>query len=179
MVEISWFNPLGDAPEHIVRGTYALLEDCDDSFNPPLSMRTSTCHDFSDDAGDGAVAGSMDAFFASLSSQPCLVAHDGERVLGLLSYKEGHALPFDHDWEELLYVTTVCTSPVARGRGIASSLYGTLDGMMPGRVLCLRTWSTNDPQLRLLERLGWTPVKHYPDDRGPGVDTVYLAKNHE
>ena len=44
---------------------------------------------------------------------------------------------------------------------------------MPGRPIALRTWSTNAAQLRLMEKLGFTCVLRLPDDRGPGVDTVY------
>ena len=44
---------------------------------------------------------------------------------------------------------------------------------LPGRPIALRTWSTNAAQLRLMEKLGFTCVLRLPDDRGPGVDTVY------
>ncbi len=59
-------------------------------------------------------------------------------------------------------------------------MYELMETGLPDEVDCdrisTRTWSQNDPQINTLMKKGFSIVKRIPDDRGPGVDTLYFGK---
>ncbi|MCI1664790.1 MAG: GNAT family N-acetyltransferase [Atopobiaceae bacterium] len=147
-----------------------ILERCDADFVPPLSARSSTHQT----ALTGLTAsGGVQGYFDELRGQPFVLALDGDHVIGFLSFIPGYSL---HGEVRGDYVTTVCTLPERRGEGIATALYGRLEELTRPHTLLIRTWSTNEGQVCLLGRLGFVLVERVIDDRGPGVDTLYLAK---
>lgn len=144
-------------------GVYRLLAACDKEFVPPLSNRTTTMQHGFTDTGDG----SLQNYFDSMAKQAFLVAVDDGEVVSFLSYQP-------HD-DGSCYVTAVCTGHSHRNQGIASSLYDYLENRF--RIVTIRTWSTNDAQMSLLSGRGYHITRVLFDDRGPEIDTVYLAKN--
>ncbi len=153
----------------------ALLEETESEFVPPLSKRTSTHQtDLSTPAASDRTG--VEAYFAELAGQPFLLAREGRRFAGFLSYIRG----FDAGWIRLgadaVYITTICTAPEFRHRGVASALYRALEKRICPSAMLIRTWSTNGAQRSLLEKGGYRMVRCLADDRGPGIDTLYYLK---
>lgn len=153
----------------------ALLEETEGEFVPPLSKRTSTHQtDLSTPAASDKTG--VEAYFAELAGQPFLLAREGRRFAGFLSYIRG----FDVGWIRLgadaVYITTICTAPELRHRGVASALYRALEKRICPFAMLIRTWSTNGAQRSLLEKSGYRMVRCLADDRGPGIDTLYYLK---
>ncbi|NTW38779.1 MAG: GNAT family N-acetyltransferase [Cellulomonadaceae bacterium] len=149
-----------------------------DEFVPPLTVRRSTTQ--SDLVGLRAEAPEgVGRYFAQMLDQHTLLAPGPDRALAAFcSFRVGHTPPVVADLGPCTYVSTIAVLPDHRRSGIARLLYGSLlalDGVR-SRPVMLRTWSTNTGHLALLATLGFEVVSTLPDDRGTGVDTVYLAR---
>lgn len=158
-----------------------LLTDADDEFVPPLSARGGTLESRLGPAQ--ARAAGIDDYLAAVLEQRLLVAEDATGVVGFVSYRPGHVVTVaGHDpVGPAAYVSTIVVAPAARRRGLARALYETLFVEVrhdePGAgAVATRTWSGNDSHLTLLESLGFVEVIRLADDRGPGIDTVYLVR---
>lgn len=62
-----------------------------------------------------------------------------------------------------------------RRHGLAQGFYHRLMALYPRfrRLISTRTWSGNSNHISLLQKLAFTGPVRIPDDRGPGIDTVY------
>lgn len=162
---------------------WELLRDADASFIPPLSARNSTVQqqlggNDADDLADVDVRGPL-VYFESLRSQNFFLARDGHgAVIAFMSFRTGYTLPAADRCERYHYVTTVIVDPRHRRQGITRRMYELLiaEAAAHGEGVATRTWSTNDAHLALLETIDFTVVIRRPDDRGTGIDTVYLAR---
>ncbi|MGH3764416.1 MAG: GNAT family N-acetyltransferase [Pseudonocardiaceae bacterium] len=106
-----------------------------------------------------------------------LLLIENRQLQGFLSFRTPHYDARLPNITACIYVSTIAVFPAMRGHGYARLLYQELFKLpetLPAWIL-LRTWSTNSGHLRLLYSLGFTVVLTIPDDRGPGVDTLYLA----
>lgn len=158
---------------------WRLLVDADRSFIPPLSSRSSSiasdlgAHDL-DPAGPRT-------YLTSLRGQWFQMArNETGMVVGMMSYRPGYVLPVDDNAGPHHYVSTVIVDPVHRRQGITRRMYTQLieRAADAGESVATRTWSTNDGHLALLTQLGFAVIQRMADDRGPGLDTVYLANQH-
>lgn len=161
--------------ERTCRGIRDLLSECDEDFVPPLSTRSGTC----DSDLSGSDGGSLDAYMRGVARQDCVVAFEGGRVVGLLSYREDYrpdAAEF-RPGERVLYVSTVLVAPEFRRSGACRRMYGALISRLgrTGGFVLTRTWSGNESHARLLESLGFGVLRTIEDDRGEGVHTVYYG----
>lgn len=165
------------APGGLAPDLRRLLAAADAEFVPPLSARTSTTQQT---LTPSSVVGGpgLDAYLAAVLTQQLLVAEAGGAVLGLLSWRPDHTVvvPGHDPLGPLAYVTTVVVAPAARGQGAGRALYVALLRELAGGPVATRTWSRNDAHLALLASLGFVEVVRLPDDRGPGLDTVYLYR---
>lgn len=149
-----------------------LLHHADAEFVPPLSARrTALDEDFSSGTG------SLDAYERDLLAHPLLLATAFGRVDGLAGYRRCRLIIAGAE-VDCLYLSTIIVSARARRTGIGGDLYAALihlahDANIP---LVTRTWSENDAHLRLARRYRLREVERVADDRGPGIDTVYLAR---
>lgn len=148
-----------------------LLEQVADEFYPPLTQRTSTTQ--SQLAG-GADVG-LGSYLTGVLEQETIVAWEGDAALGFASYRH-MTHPELADLGQCVYLSTIATRAGHRGKGVARTMYAALFDTCPGEPVLLRTWSTNSAHLALLAALGFTEVRRVGDDRGPGVDTVYLHR---
>ena len=153
-----------------------LLELADEEFVPPLSARTGTDQrdGLDDSAGD-----SLDAYLdAALDHTYILARVDGE-VVGGLSFHDGYEIPELEGYLPSNYVSTVIVHPDHRRHGYARGLWKRMLRGLPDSCrepyVTTRTWSTNDSHVALLMELGFEEVTRIPDDRGPGLDTVYFG----
>lgn len=154
---------------------YALLTSCDYDFVPPLSQRTST-HQGNLAPQSGAHSNDgVQAYFDEMSRQPFFLAWDGDALVGFLAYIPNYECP-PYITLPSNYVTTVCVERDVRGQGIGSALYEALESRLAGQPITIRTWSTNASQNSLLVGRGYRALAVLPNDRGPGVDTVYYGK---
>ena len=151
-----------------------ILHECQDEFVPPLSLRTAT-NSAQLVGGPGATVG-FEAYYASMAKQAFVLAYDEatDELLAFLTYiPKAKVSYFEGD---CAYVSTVCTTARARGKGIAAALYRQLEDILGAGDICLKTWSTNIAQIKILPRLGYQEFKRVSNERGEGIDSVYFHK---
>lgn len=151
----------------------ALLFACEGEFVPPLSERHSTSQT---DLDSGERHSGPQAYFDEMSAQPIVLALRDTELLGFLSYRPDFVLDFLPGAS--CYVTTVCVDAAHRREGVATALYAHVEALVRPQGVSLRTWSTNVAQIGALRKRGYECVRTLPDDRGPGVDTVYFLKRN-
>ena len=155
---------------------YGLLVLADKEFIPPLSARaSSTQSDLSQAAA--AEEGARD-YYESMASQPVILALEEGRCLGFMAFKENYTC-HEIGAETLpnLYASTCVVHPDARGRKLMEGFYREMIRLYPAATVCTRTWHTNIPHLRVLEKLGFRELTRLPNHRGPGMDTVYFIRS--
>lgn len=157
---------------------YELLRVCDKDFVPPLSARNSTSQ--SDWSGAEKEQDGIRAYLEDICRQHVLLWKERGKVRAFITWKDhfqcGHLISYP----DSCYMTTLCIDPDQRGQGISESLYILAEKEIragyPGAPITLRTWSSNQAQKHILEKMGYHTVKRLKDDRGEGIDTVYYVK---
>lgn len=153
-----------------------LLQATDHEFVPHLSSRTSSTQ--TQLIGETAQEPSVEPYLEALLTQRFIIATDAETstLSAFMSYKPHYAHP-NHPAGLGHYVTTTIVHPQHRRHKLAATMYKTMidQARTDGALIIARTWSTNYPRLRLADTLGFTVDAHIEDDRGPGIDTVYLS----
>lgn len=159
-------------------GVWGLLEAYGEDFVPPLSQRHSTCQQGLR-GGDGPSDQGPRAYFEEMKRQRFLLAVEGEETAGFLTFR------YDYVPEILsaqggegvlgLYITTIIVAAPYRRQGLAREFYRRLMALYPQRrrLISTRTWSGNINHISLLQKLSFSGPVRIPDDRGPGIDTVY------
>ena len=168
-----------DRPQQ--EGVWRLLEAYGEDFVPPLSQRRSTTQQGLQGADEPSGRGPA-AYFAELKRQRFLLALEGERVAGFLSFRYDYVpdILSDQAPEGVLglYITTIIVAADHRRQGLAREFYRRLMALYPRRrrLISTRTWSGNENHISLLQKLSFAGPVRIPDDRGPGIDTVYYHK---
>ena len=175
-MELQYCKRLTDA--RALDGVWRLLRLYDGDFVPPLSQRESTCQQ---SLSGGEAESGPRSYFHALQEQSFLLAAEGEALAGFFSFRQDYLPPpiahLRQDGRLALYVTTIVVDAPARGQGLATRFYRALPTFLPGPLLITtRTWSGNRSHLHVLEKLGFSLALRIPDDRGPGVDTVYYSR---
>lgn len=156
---------------------YRILTECDQDFYPPLSARSSS-RQLSWDTKEEKNDGVKDYYEMLLEQENLFWKEDGE-IAGFLSFLPHYSCEYLKDYGDICYLTTLCISPKFRGRGLSPKIYAAVFAHIhrtyPEQTIAFRTWSTNAAQMHLVKRLGLTEVLRLPDDRGPGVDTIYYV----
>lgn len=197
-VSINYVPALEETPGNagILQQLKALLRWGDEQFVPPLSARHSSTQ--SDLAPHEAAADhAIDDYYQALLEQRFLLAlddsddtdadadadavgtdTDGKRTLaGFMSYRPDYACAYV-DGGVCTYVSTILVAGEYRGAHLTERMYRELFALpsVAGTVVATRTWSENGAHLHILKEMGFDLIKTLPDDRGPGIDTVYYAK---
>jgi len=100
----------------------------------------------------------------------------------------GFSVFFNNYYEDLIspytpcnYVKLACIHPSYRGLRIGSTLNKFIEEQIPEDLklpyIVRRTWSTNTPQIKLLQRFGYNLIHKIEGDRGFGISTVFFAKH--
>ena len=158
-------------------GVWRLLEAYGEDFVPPLSQRRSTCQQALHE--DAPSSEGPRAYFEEMKHQRFLLAVEGEAVAGFLTFRYDYVpeiLAAQQQPELLgLYITTIIVDAAYRRHGLAQGFYRRLMALYPQRrrLISTRTWSGNINHISLLQKLAFTGPVRIPDDRGPGIDTVY------
>lgn len=157
---------------------YDLLRECDQDFWPPLSARSGTSQKELSDAhqSDDGVHG----YYEEILQQSAILAKRGEETIGFLSYRPSYRCQALEQFGEVCYMTTLCLRHTERGKGLSPGIYRAAEQRIrqrfPGRLITFRTWSTNQAQMHLVQKLGYRCVAVLENDRGQGVDTMYYVK---
>lgn len=169
---VRWIPP-GDATPEEADQVHAVVDAVADEFVPSLRTRTSTVQA---DLTGHDVAASCGPYVAAMLEQHCAVVTDtGGEVVAVLSART-EAFPLQDLVPGGVYLSTIAVAPRARRLGLARTLLRALVRRFDDRPVLSRTWSTNPGSIRLHERAGFTTFRTVPDDRGAGVDTVYLLR---
>lgn len=154
---------------------HAMVEQVADEFVPSLARRTSTTQRDLASPQEGSVA----AYVAEMLTQDALLVttHEGAPA-AFMSFRPAYVHPMFAVRGPCVYVSTVAVMPRYRRAGYARSMYRALFSLSRDRSrwVLLRTWGGNCGHLTLLSDLGFEILARIPDDRGPGIDTVYLGR---
>lgn len=161
-----------------------LVEESEAEFIPPLSSRKSTTQVVfkgAESKGEG-----IKSYLEALKKQSFIVALDGERVAGFLSYIinpsfcEEKNIPLP-----CCYVSTVIVKKEYRKNGIASRMYEKLFSLYPENNIATRTWDDRNPgaavnghSLLLTGKYSFTESCRIRDERGQNIDTVYYCRRN-
>ena len=146
-----------------------LVKRSDNEFVPPLSSRDSN----SDSELKNCTNNNILDYIDSIANQNFIVVVDNasNKLVGFLSYVS--KVVYDIDCN---YISTIIVEKDYRNKGIAGLLYQELSSISD-KPITVRTWSTNDGQIHLLQKLGYSYLKVLKNDRGDGIDTVYFCSN--
>jgi ribosomal protein S18 acetylase RimI-like enzyme len=165
-----------DDPRSYADGIRRLLAAAEDEFVPPLSARQGTTQT---DGLDEQRNDALDEYYEQCIDQSFVLAHDGDEVVGFLSFRPDYAIDELGACTPSDYVSTIIVAPEHRRKGYARKLYRELLTDLPGGLrepyVTTRTWDSNDRHLDLLEDLGFELLTRIEDDRGEGIDTVYYG----
>ena len=117
-------------------------------------------------------------YFEELKKQRLVVACDGSKLLGFVSFKENftNSEIIEEDLPNI-YISTLIVSADARGMGITYTMYKKLFDTFSNVNVFTRTWSTNISHIMILSKFGFDIFKIIKGDRGKGIDTVYFKKS--
>jgi ribosomal protein S18 acetylase RimI-like enzyme len=156
-----------------------ILQSVDKEFFPPLSARSDTTeHDLTKEA----IWGGPISFFDTVMKEAVLMAYLDGKAVGLLSFIPHYSEEMLQPWSPSTYASTAAVLPRHRRRGIGTALNDQLERLpeeLTSPFITRRTWSTNTANLKLLAARGFEEVIRMVDHRGPGIDTIYLARRTE
>lgn len=147
-----------------------LVKRSDNEFVPPLSSRNSNSDNDLEICSNSNILDYID----SIANHNFIVVvdNDSNKLVGFLSYVS--KVVYDINCN---YVSTIIIEKDYRNRGIAGLLYQELSSISD-KPITVRTWSTNEGQIHLLQKLGYNYLKVLKNDRGYGIDTIYFCNEH-
>lgn len=173
-VEVVLLRPSVDLAQYSAE-IWRLLCEGDGEFVPPLSARSADLSQMDLSVEPGRPV----KFFDFVMSNYVLLGMVGDTIAGFLSFRvrdDNSMLP---DHTPCTYAVLTYVSPQFRRRGIASSLNDRLESLPPELTspwIARRLWSTNSAIVTLLAGRNFEEVLRIANHRGPGIDTVYMAK---
>lgn len=151
-----------------------ILYDADEEFVPTLSSRAGTTQTKLKDINTSTATPSD--YFENMRKQAFILAFSDEKLVGFLSYIPHHKLLIaGQDWI-CSYVSTIVVDKHFRGHKATEAMYHKLYEVTKDSCVATRTWSRNHAHIHILEKEQFQLFDTITDDRGPGVDTVYYAK---
>jgi len=186
-VEIELLPP-GNGVDASIDDVWHVLSVVDEEFVPPLSARTDSLSmelrsDLTQPLTPESMFNGPVTYFESSRSEFTLIARVDGKVAGILGflpdYHDPH-LPGLSDLGPTTRVTTIAVLPNHRRSGVATALEAALADLPEPSLrptVTVRTWSTNRKALGLFRKRGYGALLHLPDDRGPGISTVYLSRS--
>lgn len=166
-----------DRPAAYTEDVRRLLVATDEEFVPPLTAAAR--RGVSRTGGDEGPT-SIEGYLADCLDGPLLGAVDDGKLVGFAALREVTDAEVLGAYAPSTHVEVLVVDPSHRGAGIATRLYEFLldspPTELPVSAVSTKTWHTNRAHLTILESLGFDCVERIPDDRKPGVDTVYYAR---
>lgn len=148
---------------------WKLLLLCDKDFYPPLSERENDSN------------GPFKYFESLLVDEAKFVlALDEEKLVGFSIFYHNYYEDLLSQYTPCNYIKIACIDPDYRGQKIASKLNRFIENELPFNLrlpfIVRRTWSSNFPQMSLLQNYGYSLFHSFENDRGNGISTVYFSK---
>lgn len=152
-----------------------ILEGADKEFVPPLSSRVSTSD--TDLSGGACNKNGCFSYYLDMIGGEILGAFSEKGLIGFVAFRKNVERPYiGRETFPNVYISTLVVSPFARGMGLTKKMYSRLIfEICPEASFFTRTWSENGAHLKILSDFGFTLHKRIPNDRGEGIDTVYLC----
>lgn len=155
-----------------------ILSLVDDEFVPPLTD-ASRGEVTKLDAAQGGY--DIEGYVERCLKRPLIGAVSEETVVGLLSFQHIEYASTIDPYTPSNHVEILAVRPSFRGNGVATAMYRFLLEKLPPAVaqphVSTKTWDSNTAHIGILERLGFELVHRLPDDRAPGVATVFYARS--
>ncbi len=121
------------------KGIWELVKEADTEFVPALSSRGSTTQKIM--AGTAENSEPTD-YYNCLLNQSFILATEGDKVVGFLSYIPDYNL--DNDIKLLCdYISTIIIKKEHRRNGYTTQMYKALMEHRKGKTIATRTWSQN------------------------------------
>ncbi|MGO1368903.1 MAG: GNAT family N-acetyltransferase [Senegalia sp. (in: firmicutes)] len=146
-----------------------LLLLCNNDFFPPLTERENN--------PNGPFK-----YFKSLfiDEAKFILALDKGKLVGFSIFFHNYYDDIISQYTPCNYVKLACIHPYYRGQKIASRFNRFIEEGLPFELslpfIVRRTWSSNFPQMSLLQNYGYNLFHSFENDRGIGVNTVYFSK---
>lgn len=163
----------------VERELYKIVIEIDYEFIPPLSYRDSTTFKFDSKSKKTVLP---DLYFEKLLKQEIMVSRKkvNKSITGFMSFIPNHVIETNDLRMKCYYITTIGVTKGERGNGITKQFYKRIEEEIlkqkTSTHVATRTWSTNRTHIRILESIGYELIIQLKDDRGPGIHTVYYAK---
>lgn len=167
--------------EKVKNELWNILCEINYEFVPPLSSRNSTTTKF-DDKSKKIVSRKDEptVYFETLIKQEIIASRkkSNNQVTGFMSYIPNHPISIKGKDIVCHYISTIGVTKGERGNGITNQFYKKIEEIAKKEnadFIATRTWNANKTHLKILSGLGYIP-HIIPNDRGFGIDTVYLVK---
>lgn len=176
MLEFRYIND--DLTNKQIDDIWELVCKCDNEFIPPLSSRESSSQKKLDITLSNTVL--PVEYFKELIKQKFVLVIKENKVIAFLSFKVDYICEELNNFGVSNYITTICVEPSYRNQGILKSLYTFIENDVKNKMrikkFSTRTWSTNDAQINVLERINYDKLVTLKNHRGNGIDTIYFGK---
>jgi len=154
-----------------------LLSTADDAFVPPL---TADARATISRPGDGPGPTSIEAYVEACVERPMVGAFEDGQLVGFASFEARTDSEPLADHTPTNHVEVLVVDESYRNTGLATAFYKHLISSLPPDLhqpaVSTKTWSTNRPHIAVLESLSFDCIHRIDNDRGPGIDTVYYAR---
>lgn len=153
-----------------------LIKKVDQEFVPPLTDKSRS--DVTQIKNQGEKA-DIDTYVQRCLNRPMIGVFD-ESLIGFLSFdilREGSVI---NEYTPTNHVEIIAVDPNRRGEGLGTEMYRYLLEDIPEShrepYVSTKTWDGNESHITILEKFKFELVNRIPNDRGPGIDTVYYAR---
>ena len=179
-IEIKLLNE--EEKEQVKNELWNILCEINYEFVPPLSSRDSTTIDFNTMTNTNIIE--MDKpqkYFDEVIKQEIIISRkkSDNQVIGFMSFRPNYTITIENESIVCHYISTLGVLKSERGQGIANQFYKKIEEiatMQNAKIIATRTWGFNKTHINLL--LNSKYKSHViKNDRGPGIDTVYLTKD--
>lgn len=155
-----------------------ILSCVDEEFVPPLTGEFRENITRTDEEGGQT---DIEGYVQRCLERPLIGAILDGRLVGLLSFEHIDNAPPIEPYTPTNHVEIIAVHPEYRGQGLATEMYNYVIEELPSELsrphISTKTWDSNTRHIEILDRFGFKLVHREPDDRGPGVDTVYYARS--
>lgn len=148
-----------------MKGIISLIKKADKEFVPPLSARDKNSDTELKDCSNNNINDYVESI---ISNNFIVVINERNKVIGFLSFYPRRVYDI-----ECSYISTIITDAKYRNQGAAKMLYSRIE-LLSNLPIVVRTWSTNEAHIALLNNMGYNYLEIKKDDRGKGIDTIYF-----
>lgn len=107
-----------------------------------------------------------------------ILALRNDEVVGFTEFIKGDYV-YKGESKRSINVGMSAVHKKVHGQGVAKLLYSLLDSLVETldvEIITRKTWSTNERQLKLYEKFGYTETERRKNLRGEGIDSITFCK---